>query len=116
MTLVGYVTSWATEYASGIEHAAKLGGNAIEEYLFDVDTQWTFKVNKRGEFCGAQVEFAYSPKVTFNSYTGILRARDASAKHCAVVSVKVSDEAREEFNAYFADVFELAQACGDIPA
>lgn len=116
MTLAGYVTSWATEYAAGIEHAAELGDNAIEEYLFDMDASWTFITDKRGEYCGARVELCPSPHVTFNPHTGIVRTRDTSARQNVTVGVKVSDAAREEFNAYFAAIFELAQASRDITA
>lgn len=110
MTLAGYVTGWATEYAAGIDAAGLGGDDAIEEYLFDMDAQWTFITDKRGEYHGAQVELCPSPHVTFNPHTGIVRARDTSIRQAVTVGVKVSDAAREEFNAYFAAIFELAQA------
>lgn len=114
MTTTGYTLGWLREYAAGLEYAAERG--AIEEYLFDTDAGFTFRVDKRGEFAGAVVELAYSPKVNFDSATGTVYAHEVSARHNVHAHARISDAAREEFNAYFSDLFELAQACGDFTA
>lgn len=116
MTLAGYVTGWATEYAAGIDAAGLGGDNAIEEYLFDMDASWAFITDKRGEYCGARVELCPSPHVTFNPHTGIVRTRDTSARQTVTVGVKVSKAAQEFFDEYFSTLFELAQGSRDIIA
>lgn len=117
MTLAGYVTGWAAEYAAGIESVAGLGDDdAIEEYLFDMDAQWTFITDKHGEYRGARVELCPSPRVTFNPHTGIVRVRDTSAKYSVTVGVKVSKAAQEFFDEYFSTLFEMIQASRDITA
>lgn len=113
MTLAGYVTGWATEYAAGIEYAAEGGAEAIERYLDDMDANGGFITNERGEYCGTRIELCVSPHVTFYPHTGIVRTRDTSARQTVTVGVKVSDAAREAFNEYFAAWFEIAQASGD---
>lgn len=117
MTLAGYVTGWATEYAAGIEYVAELGDDdAVDEYLFDRDAQWTFITDKHGEYRGTRIELCPSPHVTFNSHTGIVRARDTSARQTVTVGVKVSKAAQEFFDEYFSTLFELVQGSRDITA
>lgn len=114
MTTAGYTIGWLQEYVAGLEYAA--GRGAIEEYLNDVDAEFNFNVDAAGNFAGATVSLCVSPMVVFHSATGIVYAHEVSAQHNVHAHARISDVAREEFNAYFADVFELAQACGDFTA
>lgn len=114
MTTAGYTVGWLAEYVAGLEYAAERG--AIEEYLYEVDAEFTFNVDAAGNFAGAMVTLAGNPRINFNSDTGIVRARSTSPHHTVVAWQRLTNAAREEFNAYFAEVFELAQVCEDFTA
>ena len=114
MTTAGYTVGWLAEYVAGLEYAAERGNFA--EYLFDVDADFNFAVDNEGNFAGAMVTLCNSPAVKFNSARGIVYAHEVSAKHNVHAHARISDAAREEFNAYFAEIFELVQDCEDFTA
>lgn len=114
MTTAGYTLGWLREYVCGLEYAAERG--AIEEYLFETDAEFNFRVDNRGKFAGVVVELAYSPAVKFDSATGIVYAHEVSARHNVHAHARISDAAREEFNDYFSALFELAQASDSFTA